>query len=160
MSLNRNHFAEFFRVDYYTVNVTFDDTDFHCRSYKKPYTYKVPKHITLKEGDKVLVYANDLYKVTTVEAVNPTPQIDGAATFRYKWIVGPIGPLLEEHEANIAKDNRLKQAVATLEASLAKVRLRKEITAAMSELPEEELARIRELFGADLVLPAQEAKNE
>src|SRR5690606_4404591 len=100
------------------------------------------------------------YKITTVVDVNDSPAIDGAASFNYKWIVGPISTLLEKHQANVDKDIRLKKAVATLEASLAKVRLRKEITTAMSELPEEELAQIRELFGADLVLPAQEAKSE
>lgn len=159
MALNRNHFAEFFRCDYNTVQVTFDDTPERYPSHGKQYTYKASKDDKIAAGDKVLVFANDQYKIVTVHAVNENPAIDGAASFNYKWIVGPISALLEKHQANVDKDLRLKKAVATLEASLAKVRLRKEIAAAMDELPAEEMAQIKELFGADLCLP-NENKSE
>lgn len=159
MKLNRNHFADLFRADYKTVAVTFDDTDPAYRSYGKLYTYKVAKDEDVKVGDKLLVLGNDQYKITTVREVNETPQIDGSATFDYKWALGSMNQMLARREENMARDQQLKAAVAKLEAALERRMLRKQVTDLLDELPEEEAAEFKALFGSP-VAPAPSLGTE
>lgn len=158
MQLNRNNFAEFFRADYKTVSVTFDENDADAtgrpKANTREYTYKVSNTDTVQVGDKLLVcvlnYGYPTYKVVTVRSVNDTPQIDGSASFDYKWIVGPISPMLEQYETNKARDKQLKAAVIKLETALERRMLRTQIKEALAELPENERAELLAVFGADM----------
>lgn len=63
---------------YTTVDVRFENPG-------KLYTYKT--RLSLIRGDKVVVFARDIFQVVEVVNVHAAPKIDYAATFEYKWIV-------------------------------------------------------------------------
>ena len=154
MKLNRKHFAELFRTDYYTVAVKFR-TDSYYRS-DKHYTYKVPKTIELIEGDKVLVcVSNDLskvdeLKVTTVQAINREPEIESNAGFDYKWIVAKLNDVLAPYVDNIEKDKKLKRAVYKLEAAMERAMLRVQLADALKELSEDDALELSREFGINI----------
>lgn len=173
MQLNRNNFAELFRADYKTVNVTFDESergvDGRYASSKSHqglthYTYKVPKGLPVKVGDNLLVRVNNgptfVVKPVTVREVNETPQIDGQASFEYKWIVGHTSDVLHGWNEHTDRDKALKTAVTKLESALERRLLRKHVSEALMELPENERMELMGAFGmsaADLVQPSIEA---
>lgn len=149
--LNRKHFAELFRVDYQTVTVTFDGATGGHREY----TYKAPKSLSIDVNDKLMVKVVSSrngaeYKVVTVQEVHLKPEVQSEASFNYKWIIGKLDTIEADHQANVAKDNRLKIAVEKLERRLAAVNLRRELTALLGELPEGEADEFRQLFNIDV----------
>lgn len=153
MKINRANFAEFFRNDYYTVAVRFMDG-----AGDKDYTYKVPKSIGVTFGSKVIVcvpndptLAKEL-KIVTVVRVDENPQVHDDAGFNYKWIIGTFDTVMEEYLANVAKDTKLKTAVAKLEQKLEQISLRKQLQLAMDELDDESKAELSQLFGTELLI--------
>lgn len=176
MQLNKNNFAELFRADYKTVNVTFDESE-HGRTDQgryapgksaagnlTHYTYKVPKAMDVKVGDSLLVRVGNgptfTVKPVTVREVNETPQIDGQASFDYKWVVGHTSDVLQSWIEQTERDKALKTAVTKLESALERRLLRKHVSEALLELPEGERLELMGAFGmsaADLVQPSLEA---
>ena len=155
MNLNRKHFTELFRADYKTVAVTFESTGAHCRSYNKKYVYKVPKDLGVANGDKLVVYVDHRehgtgLQIVTVAEVHENPEINSAASFNYKWIVGRFDDIMASQALNIAKDNKLKLAVEKLEVALTRVSLRKQLASAMEELDADTVNELSLLFGQDL----------
>lgn len=159
MKLNRHDFAEFFRTDFYTVQVIFVDNVYPSPKppgeSKKRYTYKVPKNLKVEIGDSLLVCKHEVSEVAAlnvvqVVSINLEPEIDGDAPFNYKWVVDRLDSVLVKYNENIGKDNRLKKAVAKLENALQRVSLRKQLEAAFQEIPDEDKAELVSLFGADI----------
>lgn len=164
MNLNRAHFTELFRTDFYTVGVKFftNANALAARSENKTYTYKVPKDIKLDIGAKVFVCtSNNLedvqeLKVAIVFNVNKEPEIDEGGGFTYKWIVGTYDDVLAGYRVQVEKDTRLKRAVAMLEKKLAQVSLKKQIEMAMNELGDDDRKELSELFGMPSLLGTDE----
>jgi len=154
MKLNRANFAEFFRTDYYTINVIFDvENDTGVR--KNPstrYTYKVPQDIKLEIGDRVVVMpqAGNLKSPTVVE-IHENPQIEEDTGFNFKWIVGKYDDIIVNYVENMERDTRLKKAVAKLEQKLEQISLRKQLALAMEELGEADKQELTALFGTELL---------
>jgi hypothetical protein len=189
MQLNRQHFAEFFRTDFYTVSVIFptssSDSDRIPTGTKKylqdatstrawpaefkRYTYKIPKTMSVALGDLMLVCTSNAphdffsfagLKTVQVVEINKEPEIEGSACFDYKWIVGRLDEVMKPYLANIEGDLRLKRAVSKLEAALERVSLRKQIISALEELGPEEAAELQQLFGTDLLGERKELSKE
>lgn len=99
---------------YTTVDVRFENPG-------KLYTYKT--RLSLIRGDKVVVFARDIFQVVEVVNVHTAPKIDYAATFEYKWIVQKLDTstydkvLEEEAELQTHLDiaDRLRQRQAIME---------------------------------------------
>lgn len=144
------------RNDFQTVVVTFDES---VNTHKKQYTYKLPKSITVAEGDKLLVLVRsrnpDAYKVVTVVSVDKAPKIDPEAQFTYKWAIGRLDNIMATHAAMEAKDAKIQSALATLDAALARVEASTKLKMAMEQLPPDVAMELKELF--ELANPAPSA---
>lgn len=166
MSLNRKHFAEFFRTDFNVVSVVFLENliggsrGAQLSGNPKRYSYKVSKDLKIAEGELLLVCTSnspedlnsiESLKVVKVVSFNTEPEIDGSACFNYKWIVGKLDDAMVAYQQNVEKDNKLKRAVAKLESALERVSLKKQIETALAELAPEESEELRKLFGTDLL---------
>jgi hypothetical protein len=154
VKLNRKHFAELFRTDYYTVGVKFADDPYGRNP--KEYTYKVPKSMNLVCGDRVLVCVpNDLskvqeLKVTTVQTINREPEIESNVGFDYKWIVAKFDDVTADYVSNIEKDKKLKRAVHKLESAMERAMLRVQLADALKELSEDDALELSQEFGLDI----------
>lgn len=154
MNIKPQYFAEYFRNDYYTIEVTFNDTDPSYPSYQKAYTYKVPKVTQLAPGDKVVVFVKsqrngDQLKIVTVKAVHAAREIHKNSGFDYKWIVGRRDAIFQNYDANVERDNKLKVAVTKLQAAVDSVAMKKQITEAMGLLDADTVAELKQAFGED-----------
>lgn len=158
MNLKKQYFAEMFRNDYYTVEVTFDSSNPEWPSYNKHYTYKVPKTTSLALGDKVVVFVDvkipnrsgSTLQVVTVRKIHDAPEIHADNGFKYKWIVGKRDDVFANYDANVARDERLKIAVNKLQAALDSVELKKRISEAFTLLDSTTAKELRDAFGEDL----------
>lgn len=155
MKLNRANFAEFFRTDYYTINVIFEADESTVQRARNPstrYTYKVPQDIKLQIGDRVVVMPQPgVLKSPIVVEVHENPQIEEDTGFNFKWIVGKYDDMVAGYKENVERDQRLKKAVAKLEQKLEQISLRKQLALAMEELGEADKQELTALFGTELL---------
>lgn len=155
MKLNRKHFAELFRSDYYTVQVHFCGTSIHSGS-EKAYTYKVHKDVEVQLTDRLVVCVpNQLdavqeLKVVRVVSINHEPGIEEDVGLQYKWIVGKLDDIISGYKVNIEKDQKLKRAVAKLEGAMERAMLRVQLSDALKELAPEERESLAEELGIDI----------
>jgi hypothetical protein len=176
MKLNRQNFAEFFRTDYNLISVIFAEGNIGRRSHQihrdnfgqtdlKRYTYKIRKEDACEIGDEFLVCtSNDLSNIETLKVVkvvliNVEPEIEEESPFEYKWVVGRLDDVLINYKANIEKDNNLKRAVHKLEQALERVSLRKQLQAALDELPQQDREELATMFGVQNLLGNDDGKE-
>ncbi len=149
--LNRQHFAEFFRADFYVVEVYFPSSNTHGAP--KLYNYKVPNELPLVENDRVFVCpSNDMdtteeIRTAVVRKINNEAYIDGKANFELKWIVGRFDDVMSNYIDNLQKDQNIKRAVAKLEVALAQVDLKQRMSVALQQIDEASRNEILQLFG-------------
>lgn len=158
--LNRMHFAEFFRADFYVVDVFFPGA--HAGGEAKIYHYKVPNDLEVVENDRVFVCpSNDMaatqeIRTAVVRTVNREAYIDGKQNFELKWIVGRFDDVMAGYVENLEKEKNVRRAVAKLETALAQVDLKERMKAALGQIDDASRKEILALFGSSFTLELAE----
>lgn len=158
--LNRMHFAEFFRADFYVVDVFFPGA--HAGGEAKIYHYKVPNDLEVVENDRVFVCpSNDMaatqeIRTAVVRTVNREAYIDGKQNFELKWIVGRFDDVMAGYVENLEKEKDVRRAVAKLETALAQVDLKERMKAALGQIDDASRKEILALFGSSFTLELAE----
>lgn len=114
-----------------------------------PYTFKVDTALGLQAGDYALVHANNTVKIVRIVAVHDAPQIDSAATYRYKWVIQKID--LSAYRRRLVEEQLLQALLDTLHAVEEKAQLQQRIERAQ-ELDDDLrqiVARLRALQNGD-----------
>lgn len=85
--MRENHVISSVQKGFNTVSVAFE---MKPNSDSQTWTYKAPDQLQVLKGDKVVVQANNSFKVGTVMEVHDEPQINLDSNYDYKWIIDKV----------------------------------------------------------------------
>lgn len=132
--------------NFYTVACVFPESKDGCiitppdnfQNFRgKQYTYKVPKHLDVQEGDYVVVQVGDVLKIVKVCERHEFPEIDTEASFRYRLVIGKVD--LEAHATFVAQSTELEEKLKKLKRKAERAKL---VAAFVEEYGEEGLAEL------------------
>lgn len=85
--MRENHVLSSIQKGFHTVSVAFEQKPTKESSV---WTYKSPDQLEVVVGDRVVVQANNTFKVGTVMEVHDEPQISLDSNYDYKWVIDKV----------------------------------------------------------------------